>query len=639
MGQPTVSDTMESRNLLRGEDVAPRRSPNLAPRPPLCSPTPWTGSQTAWILTALVVLAVLPRAVMAFQQHTICDDGYYYLWAARMWQQGRVETALQYLNVNVYPLLLWVLESLSLELIPAARTWGVLVSGLTVLPLFSLLRNLLGERAAAAGCFLFATHPELIEMSFEPIREPTYWFLFTLSLAWVLRAGTAMGGTASHGSAGRGWRWSVPAGVAVALTVHTRSEGWALLVPMLMWTSCMAPTSVSTARRIGRLATMLAMIPLFLVVVNVTLLKDHPRWEWGRFTAVRHFGSWLGRNTPLPGNGSPQNPEQRESTGREKPLSGRDDADEQTSRRTDGPRQTDEAVAARSADSLSPSTKRRSNPSMPRSTEVTEDAASTSAVVDAVEHSEHPSLWEYIADGGQKLEYINLILILIGLCMLRAKIFQQDLLPFTLMSAGFLLAVWVYYVQHGFMNGRYFLSVYFTALPTAAVGARQVAQTIRRVARRRLTSTRLRRAAVPATALLLVVVFWIDVWDTDHETRDAQADVGIWLRKHHGPFEVVETDTPSVRIAYHAQRSMPEVKFYDAGDGPPRPKPDVVILQRPVSRSYQQRIEMLKLRPLPADQLPTALRNYRVYLPPGVLPPDPASRVRVASDKKRGLSR
>ena len=62
------------------------------------------------------------------------------------------------------------------------------VYSLTILPLFGLVRRLYDDRVAAATCFLFAIRPELIESSIEPIRGPTFWFFFVVSLYFIWRA-------------------------------------------------------------------------------------------------------------------------------------------------------------------------------------------------------------------------------------------------------------------------------------------------------------------------------------------------------------------------------------------------------------------------------------------------------------------
>lgn len=240
----------------------------------------------ALIILGLVVLAVIPRTIVALRLVSVCNDAYYYNWAAEMLANGDYEKPLQYLNVNIYPFLLWGMRAVGLDSLEAGKWWGVIASGLTVIPLFLLLRRLLDVRVAIAGCFLFAIHPELIEIAVEPIREPTFWLLLITGLLVLHKAADADSGLS----------WTIAAGVLFALTVHTRTEGLGLLAPWFVW---MVWKRQVVSRRLRLRALLVpAMIPLFLIVVNVTILADHDRFEWGRFTAVRNIAEWaLGKES------------------------------------------------------------------------------------------------------------------------------------------------------------------------------------------------------------------------------------------------------------------------------------------------------------------------------------------------------
>ena len=246
----------------------------------MAEPPSLSARRTVLIVLGLVVLAVIPRTIVALRLVSVCNDAYYYNWAAEMLANGDYEKPLQYLNVNVYPFLLWGMRAIGLDSLEAGKWWGVIVSGLTVIPLFLLLRRLLDVRVAIAGCFLFAVHPELIEIAVEPIREPTFWLLLVTAL-WVLHKAS---------DAESGLPWTLAAGVLFALTVHTRTEGWGLLAPWFVW--MVWKPQVETRRRRLRALLVPAMIPLFLIVVNVTILRDYDRFQLGRFTAVRNFAEW-----------------------------------------------------------------------------------------------------------------------------------------------------------------------------------------------------------------------------------------------------------------------------------------------------------------------------------------------------------
>lgn len=255
-------------------------SPSPVLRP---AEAPLSAKRLALIVAGLALLTVLPRAIVAMRLVAVCNDAYYYGWVAEMFSRGEFEKPLTYLNVNVYPLILWSLKSLGFDPLVAGKWWGVAASGMTVIPLFFLLRRLLDDRVAIAGCVLFAIHPELIEIAVEPIREATFWLFLVSALLLI------------HLTAERPGRWlcTIGAGVAFALAVHTRTEGWALLIPIFVW-MVWKPSRPEFRHKLRMNAiVMLAMIPLFLAAVNFTVLRTHDRFEWGRFTAARNLVEWI----------------------------------------------------------------------------------------------------------------------------------------------------------------------------------------------------------------------------------------------------------------------------------------------------------------------------------------------------------
>src|SRR5580700_2705533 len=130
-------------------------------------------SRTSVRLGLLLVACAVPRIVVACKLSAICDDGYSYLHVADALERGRLDQALEYLNVNIYPIILMGLHKLGLEWTTAGKLWGVLIGTAIALPLFDWLRRMFDERIATAGVFLYAVHPKLIEYSVEPIREAT----------------------------------------------------------------------------------------------------------------------------------------------------------------------------------------------------------------------------------------------------------------------------------------------------------------------------------------------------------------------------------------------------------------------------------------------------------------------------------
>lgn len=106
------------------------------------------------------------------------------------------------------------------------------------------------------------------------------------------------------------------AGLALTLAVHTRTEGWLLVIPLLGWGACRWSTAGGHCRapcshgRHGRLRLVagtllcLAVIPAVVSVVNFTWLRANPRWEFLRTThlhmAIDWWNSVSGMHVPAP---------------------------------------------------------------------------------------------------------------------------------------------------------------------------------------------------------------------------------------------------------------------------------------------------------------------------------------------------
>ena len=169
---------------------------HLAVGVPACAGGRQTGPSPdeAWrplLLLGLVLLCLAPRALMAWKLDGLCPDGVAYIRLAELLDQGQGRGEfLRLSGVNPLPLVLVVLHRLGLDWEVAGSLWGVLMGAAVVLPLFGWLRRQFDRRVALAGCFLYAIHNELIRWSPEVLRDPTFWFLFTLGLYLLWRAVT-----------------------------------------------------------------------------------------------------------------------------------------------------------------------------------------------------------------------------------------------------------------------------------------------------------------------------------------------------------------------------------------------------------------------------------------------------------------
>jgi hypothetical protein len=235
-----------------------------------------------WLLVLLVLLCMLPRAVMALRIPSVCPDGVLYIHLAQALEAGDFRMGSQEMSLNIYPMLLVILHRLGLGWELGAALWGIGIASLVVLPLWGWARRQFDDRVALVACLLYIVNPKMIEWSPEVMRDPTFWFLFMLSIYWLWRAVTEV-----H----RGY--FAAAGAAIALASVTRIEGLFLLIPLVLWTFWRWRALRTGHTRLMGAALCVAVVPLLLLLVNMA-------WLYGRFgaTLVRldplaRVGPWL----------------------------------------------------------------------------------------------------------------------------------------------------------------------------------------------------------------------------------------------------------------------------------------------------------------------------------------------------------
>lgn len=240
----------------------PNRLAAAEPERPKLSPAlPWV----AVLLAACLIL----RAVMATRAEAICPDGAIYIQQARALEQGDWTSGFQTMGINIYPVILLGLHKLGLDWELAGKLWGVAMASLVVLPLFGWVRRQFDDRVAALACLLYAFNPKAIEWSPDLIREPTFWFLFALSLYLMWRAVTEV----------RLWLFAA-AGMTTVLATLTRFEAVFLIYPIILW-SAMRFRALEQQRGqvVAGMLLAVSIAPLLLVALNITLLANHGRWE------------------------------------------------------------------------------------------------------------------------------------------------------------------------------------------------------------------------------------------------------------------------------------------------------------------------------------------------------------------------
>jgi hypothetical protein len=177
----------------------------------------------------LALLALAVRAVVALWTTTIAADAAYYLWIARDFAAGRIESALgSHLGIHpMYSLLTALLGTPIRNLEAAAYAVSVACGGLAVIPFYLLVRTWWNDRIALWAGLTYALHPMLIHEGSEVMSTGLFLSLFITSVSlfvWARRTGRLACYTL--------------AGFAAAACYLTRPEGVylvALFVAAVLW--------------------------------------------------------------------------------------------------------------------------------------------------------------------------------------------------------------------------------------------------------------------------------------------------------------------------------------------------------------------------------------------------------------------
>jgi hypothetical protein len=241
-------------------------------------------SVSGWVLLALFVACLVPRGLMSLKVASVCPDGTLYIRLAQALEAGNFRAGFEEMSVNTYPVILMLLHRAGLDWETAGKLWGVLMASLTVLPLWGLARRQFDDRVALVACVFYAFHSRLIEASPELIRDPTFWFLFTLTLYLMWRAVTEVR-----------LDLYLLSGLTFGLSFLTRFEGLFLLIPLVFWTGRRMLALAEARRRLALgLVLTVSLCPAILVMVNLLWLGDASHWELMRTRPLELVHLWLG---------------------------------------------------------------------------------------------------------------------------------------------------------------------------------------------------------------------------------------------------------------------------------------------------------------------------------------------------------
>jgi len=475
-----------------------------------------------WLLAALVLACLLPRAVAAWKIDTLCKDGVFYVQLASAYERGDIEAGLGRLRLNTYPFILAGLHGCGLDWNLAARLWGVAVSSLVVLPLFGWVRRQFNDRAAIGACLLYAIHPKLIEWSPEAVRDPTFWLFWSGSLYATWRAVTEIQ-----------LGWFLAAGAAITLALNTRFEGWFLYLPLAWWSAWRYFALASGGGRLALGVTLATVVcPAALVAANLTFLSQQPHWELGNFGRLEYVALWydsamkeLGFERRAPGDASVS----ADST--PKAIADASPAESQTIPR------------AGANETLGRHVGRPSRPSMAGGLEGRPTKRMSTGKMAVV-------LFNTLRRG---------IGAIFGICWLvgffsRPRFWlRRDHIALFMVAACVAAGIWVHLWYAQATSSRYFLSIVILASGCSASGGLQAADWLGRALTRFGGSAAQRRFAWTFGLLAICTLGVGEGLYTRYPGRQRDAAIGKWLKSRLGAEQRLATSGPMELVGYYAE--------------------------------------------------------------------------------------
>ncbi len=495
-------------------------------------------------------------------------DSVFYLQVVESLEQGNYVLAFDRLGLNLYPVILMGLRQLGIDWTVVGKWWSVGMATLAVLPVYGWVRRQFGDRIALWAGILYAIHPQLVGHSPLIIRDPTYWFLFNGMLYLTWRAITEQRLTLF-----------ILSGVALGLAAYTRTEGWLLIIPLVGWAFWWG-VRCRQARWQLALGTVLALavVPAGVVAVNLTWLKDHPRWEWGRVPLFLQMWKWagnqwdhllsaeaLGVQTPprsVPGEAVPDPQTGKAVPGPQKQTSSQ--AANRPPIATSGPPSS--SPNASRTDPKSPHTLSPPSPPLPRQAPRDKKKADSKETASESLPTKHVSEWIHVRRVALRLikalTYSFGLLIGIGLVRGWRVLLRGDQIVLSLHNLLLFLATCAYQSISGDIDKRYLFPIVMTALPYGALGWEAMVEGLTRVGTRgrAVSPSRLRRVRAIWTYVILLVVALLSLPDLQPNATHLmrwQTAVGQWILQHQGEgTTIMGTESTRYLLGYHAQGSV-----------------------------------------------------------------------------------
>ena len=218
-------------------------------------------------LLLLLSVAFCLRLYSVLMAKGIAIDGAYYGFMARDFLEGNFAKGLSQPFHPFYPLLIYLISPDTALVETAGRFLSLFFGTLTLIPLYYLVKEAVGEKEAVLAALFYSFHPYLVPHSGMFLSEATYWGLLTLSiyLFWI-------------GLKGRKTFELLASGAFLGMAYLTRPEGLGYLVVFLIWVVIYGGIKEGWFRKIVLMGGLVVVFLLFFLPYVLYIHQETGRW-------------------------------------------------------------------------------------------------------------------------------------------------------------------------------------------------------------------------------------------------------------------------------------------------------------------------------------------------------------------------
>lgn len=243
------------------------------------------------ILLLLIGTAFILRLYAVLMAQGVAYDSAAYGFMARDMMKGNVDKALAIPGHPLYPFLISLFSVDTAQVEITGRLLSLFFGTLTIIPLYFLVKESVGQQVAIFSTLFYTFHPYLVTYSGMMLTEATYWGLLVLSVYYFW---TGL-------KRDKIWRLAL-SGVFLGLAYLTRPEGVGYILVYLAW---IAVDGFLNKRWVKTLVSMGVLISSVLIISSPYIIYIHQ--ETGRWLISKKaveaqsqlFKKGVEENTPL----------------------------------------------------------------------------------------------------------------------------------------------------------------------------------------------------------------------------------------------------------------------------------------------------------------------------------------------------